>query len=133
MDLTSMLEQDLEKNEFTLRALLHLWFDNLPYPAWIKEYNPLLGKFKMAHTNPAYEVVTGIARIDYVNNNDTSVWPEEVASAYEVNDNEVITNKRGAIYDEIVPPFHFYGPKWPIYKGNAIVAVAGMMKDLNGK
>lgn len=128
-----MLEEDLEKNEFTLRALLHLWFDSLPYPAWIKLYNPSTRKFKMAHTNPAYETITGIPRTEYVTNSDRSVWSQEASAAYEVSDNEVVTSKRGAIYDEIVPPFHFYGPKWPIYKGNAIAAVAGMMKDLNGK
>jgi len=129
-DLIDSLSYDPQKLPMTIGTILKLWFDALPHPAWIKSYKK--DAFRMAYTNDRYTKVTGIPPTEYFYEEDSTVWSDETARRYEINDRDVLENNKGKIYEEKVEQFHFLGPKWPVFKGDEIIAVAGLMEDLNG-
>lgn len=93
-EVTSLrLEAESLKTRFIIFQSTH---DSAPIPMWIKDNNG-----RVLSANKAYEDLflkpRGYTLMDYVNKDDFSVWPKDIADEFRLNDQRV--HKDGKVWD----------------------------------
>lgn len=100
-----------------------------PIPVSIKD---AAGRFLFV--NPSYEKVAGVPRKAILGRTDFDLYPTEIATTYRENDLQVIREAVAILRDEPVlidgVERTFAVMKFPVPKGNEVVAVCGMSLDI---
>jgi len=80
-------------------AVTH-FFENMPFPAWLKIYDEREDEFIMHKINRAFENEWGILNFQYEGKTDSEIWGEEQAALFKENDMIVIKNLKSIIRTE---------------------------------
>jgi hypothetical protein len=87
-DINLEMAQDLGY-ETIIQSLL----DSLPFPAYIKIYNPETDQFTMWMINNAFVFEHGGTKARYVGQTDDGLWPDDVVAKYRKDDFYVLRNR----------------------------------------
>ena len=98
----NLLEHKIEIEKIKSELMLFSSFrQQLPIAWWIKDVEG-----KMKEISAEYERIflepNGKTRIDYIGNNDITVWGEEIGRAYMNNDKQVVIHRKNMKFKELV-------------------------------
>lgn len=85
VDLTVDLKDNVDRYE-VLESTINI----LPFPVWIKRYDPPTDRFVMFLINDAYTAQYGITRAEYIGKTDFQVHPADFAASYVEADRAVL-------------------------------------------
>lgn len=133
-----ILELKAENLEnYSKLELFQEYINTLPFPAWIKGYDPSRDEFVMVMINYAYSSQFGISKQRYEGSTDREAgWDDEAAMVFEENDRAVLQSKGYIKKKEMFPEtvnstvlVEYTVWKFSIRLGGEKVGVGGMITD----
>lgn len=124
------VEQRLDEKEASLRAIL----DNIPYLAWFKD-----SEGRYVSVNKTFVQAVGLTHADeIVGKTDFELWPNDLASKYVNDDNEVMSEQRQKLVEERL--LDQGGQHWvetfktPVISENSVViGTTGIARDITNR
>jgi PAS domain S-box-containing protein len=122
-------EEALRESEQRLQAIL----DNSSAVIFLKD---LQGRYLLI--NRQYEILAHIDRRTIAGKTDYDIYPEQIAAAFQANDQQVIATGTSLMCEEVVPQgdeLHTYlAIKFPLYDAaGEIYAICGISTDITGR
>ena len=127
------LLKETEKNLASSEMLFRSFIDNLPDPAWLKDFD---GRYQA--TNQANCDLYDLEFNDFYNKTDREIWGEEKALDYISSDRYVIDNKLPVRYEsEVISKDHkriwHEIVKTPLIKNGQVVGTTGIARDITDR